>query len=374
MNYSDPNIEINHLEVIEAAPESILITDSNLDAPGPFIVYVNPAFERMTGWAKTEILGKSPKLLQGPKTNLKVFDDLREKLYSDQVWEGQTINYRKDGSDFWMEWSIVSLKDPQGNTYLYLAIQRDISARVEAELHLQEAQAAEKAAERARANLSRYFPQKIVETLSNKDHPLGIVRRQDLAVLFADIIGFTKLSEELEPEQVIDILRDVHKLTEQIIFKWDGFIEGYIGDAILAVFGFPESEGKNARNALACGYELLSALEHWNKDRTSVGLQPINFGIGLNHGPVVLGDIGTENQVEFTVIGDTVNIASRLQQSSRALQCDIVVSRDLVDAVVKELGEKESSHLIDRLQPQEKIDIRGRANGIEISTFNVQKN
>ena len=360
--------------MIEAAPESILITDSNLDAPGPFIVYVNPAFERMTGWAKTEILGKSPKLLQGPKTNLKVFDDLREKLYSDQVWEGQTINYRKDGSDFWMEWSIVSLKDPQGNTYLYLAIQRDISARVEAELHLQEAQAAEKAAERARANLSRYFPQKIVETLSNKDHPLGIVRRQDLAVLFADIIGFTKLSEELEPEQVIDILRDVHKLTEQIIFKWDGFIEGYIGDAILAVFGFPESEGKNARNALACGYELLSALEHWNKDRASVGLQPINFGIGINHGPAVLGDIGTENQVEFTVIGDTVNIASRLQQSSRALQCDIVVSRDLVDAVVKELGEKESSHLIDRLQPQEKIDIRGRANGIEISTFNVQKN
>jgi len=162
LNYSDPNIEINHLEVIEAAPESILITDSNLDAPGPFIVYVNPAFERMTGWAKTEILGKSPKLLQGPKTNLKVFDDLREKLYSDQVWEGQTINYRKDGSDFWMEWSIVSLKDPQGNTYLYLAIQRDISARVEAELHLQEAQAAEKAAERARAIFPGTFHKRLL--------------------------------------------------------------------------------------------------------------------------------------------------------------------------------------------------------------------
>jgi PAS domain S-box-containing protein len=373
LTHSNPKIEINYLDVIEAAPESILITSSDLDDPGPSIVYVNPAFERMTGWDKTEILGKSPRLFQGPKTNLKIFSDLRKKLYSNQVWEGQTINYRKDGSVFWMEWSIVPLKNQEENTYQYLAIQRDISARVEAELRLQEARAAEQAAERARANLSRYFPPKIVDTLADKDRPLGIVKRQNLAVLFADIMGFTKLSGVLEPEQVIEILRDVHKLTEQIIFKWDGFIEGYIGDAILAVFGFPESGGKNASNALSCGYELLSALEHWNKDRTRVGLHPVHFGIGINYGPVVLGDIGTENQVEFTVIGDTVNTASRLQQSTRTFQCDIVVSKNLVDAVLKECGREESSHLIDRLHLQGKIDIRGRAQGIEVSTFNWQK-
>ena len=249
--------EIELLAVIEAIPESILITGSELDEPGPLIVYVNPAFQKMTGWTKAEVLGKSPRIFQGPKTDLLIFSDLKEKLQSDQFWEGQTINYKKDGSEFWMEWSIVPLKDKDGDIYQYLAVQRDVSARVEAALRLQEAQAAEQKARQAQANLSRYFSPKLVEILANKYQPLGKVRRQNLAVLFADIVGFTNLSETLEPEQVIEILRDIHSWAEQIIFKWNGSIEGYIGDAILAVFGFPEIGEKDASDALSCSFELL---------------------------------------------------------------------------------------------------------------------
>ena len=141
--------DINHFAVIEAAAESILITGSDLDCPGPSIVYVNPAFERMTGWSKAEIYGKSPRILQGPKTDLQVFSDLREKLSSNKVWEGQAINYRKDGSEFWMEWSITRLNDEQGKAYQYVAVQRDISSRIEADGLLYKAIDATHAAEQA---------------------------------------------------------------------------------------------------------------------------------------------------------------------------------------------------------------------------------
>jgi PAS domain S-box-containing protein len=171
----------------------------------------------MTGWSRAEVLGRSPRILQGPKTDLRVFADLREKLHSGAIWEGQTINYRKDGSEFWMEWSIVPLRNERGETIQYVAIQRDVSARVEAERRLQEAQDARSRADRARANLARYFSPKLVETLAAKDEPLGPVRRQDLAVLFADVVGFTALSESLEPEQVMELLRDIHSWMEKVV-------------------------------------------------------------------------------------------------------------------------------------------------------------
>jgi PAS domain S-box-containing protein len=363
--------DIDPAAVIEAAAESILITTTDLDAPGPAIVYVNPAFERMTGWSSSEVLGKSPRKFQGPKTDLRVFSDLREKLLSKRLWEGQTINYRKDGSEFWMEWSIVPLKNERGKVYQYVAIQRDVSARVEAERSLQEAQAAERVAERARANLARYFSPKLVETLAAKDQPLGAVRRQNLAVLFADIVGFTRLSETLEPEQVLHILREIHSWMEKAIFKWDGSIEGYIGDAVLAIFGFPEAGEKDATNALSCAYELLTAAQQWNQERTDKGLSPIHIGMGMHYGPVVLGDVGTKEFVEFTVIGDTVNTASRLQQATRALHCDLVVGQELVNAVKGENEREDTEYLLEQLQKHGDFAIRGRTQAVEIWTLKM---
>jgi len=364
-------LDIDSAAVIEAAAESILVTTADLDAPGPEIVYVNSAFERMTGWSRREMLGKSPRILQGPETDLRIFHDLRETLVSGKTWEGRTINYRKDGSKFWMEWSIVPLTNERGETHQYVAIQRDVSARIEAERRLREAQAGERVAERARANLARYFSPKLVETLAAKDQPLGAVRRQNLAVLFADIVGFTRLSETLEPEQVMELLRDIHSWMEKAIFKRDGSIEGYIGDAVLAIFGFPEAGGKDATNALSCAYELLAATGHWNQGRMDRGLSPIHIGMGLHYGPVVLGDVGTEEYVEFTVIGDTVNTASRLQQATRSLRCDLVVGRELLDAVKGEAGCGETEALLRRLQRHGDLAIRGRTRPVEVWTLTV---
>ena len=106
-----PSTAFDPWTLLEQMTESVLVTTPELDRPGPEILYVNPAFEAMTGWSRDEMLGKSPRILQGPNTDLTVFGNLRQCLANGQVWHGQTINYRKDGSAFVMEWSIAPLVD-----------------------------------------------------------------------------------------------------------------------------------------------------------------------------------------------------------------------------------------------------------------------
>jgi class 3 adenylate cyclase len=310
--------------------------------------------------------------LQGPKTDHRIFADFEEKLHSGKIWEGRAINYRKDGSEFWMEWSIVPLRTDEGRIYQYVAIQRDVSARVAAQLRLQESEAAQRVADRARANLARYFSPALVEILAAKDQPLGPVRRENLAVLFADIVGFTKLSESIEPEQVIEVLRELHSWMAKAIFEWGGSIEGYIGDSVLAIFGFPESGNQDGTNALSCAYDLLAATQDWNRARSEKGLSPIGVGLGLNYGPVVLGDVGTGEYLEFTVIGDTVNTASRLQQATRHLDCDLVVGQELVDAVKVENDGQFAANLLNRLQHYGDFAIRGRSKAVDIWTLTMR--
>jgi class 3 adenylate cyclase len=106
-----------------------------------------------------------------------------------------------------MEWSITPLKDATGRTTHFVAVQRDVSARVEAERRIAEAREAAREADRKRANLARYFSPKMVEILAQKDRPLGRVRRQEIAVMFIDIVGFTAISEMLTPERVAALVR-----------------------------------------------------------------------------------------------------------------------------------------------------------------------
>ena len=136
--------DLDAMSLLEAMTESVLVTTTDLDSPGPSIVYVNPAFETMTGWSKEEVIGKSPRILQGPKTDHKIFIDLRERLAQGQTWVGQTTNYRQDGSEFVMEWSIVPIRDRRDVIYRYLAVQRDITKRVTIERDLAVARADER--------------------------------------------------------------------------------------------------------------------------------------------------------------------------------------------------------------------------------------
>ena len=169
------------------------------------------------------------------------------------------------------------------------------------------------AAERARNNLSRYFSPNIVELLAAQDEPLGAGRRETVAVLFADIVGFTRTAEVMAPEDVLALLREFHARMTAQIFASGGTVDQYMGDGIFAVFGVPTASPNDAANALNCAEMMLDALEQWNGEREANGDARVDMGVGLNYGPVVLGDVGSEHSMSFTAIGDTVNTAARLQ-------------------------------------------------------------
>ena len=189
------------------------------------------------------------------------------------------------------------------------------------------------AAERCRRNLSRYFSPPMAEFLSNKDEPLGPVRRQEVTIIFADLVGFTQIAESSSPEQVIEMLRGFHSRMSEIIFEHGGTIEKYIGDAVCAAFGVPDSSKTDPERAVTCVMEMCGALERWNKERVQEGGTPLRMGVGINSGPAVLGDIGVNHSMSFAVIGHTVNVASRLQTLTRDVQTSILISDNTAHAL-----------------------------------------
>jgi adenylate cyclase len=215
-----------------------------------------------------------------------------------------------------------------------------------------------KAAERARGNLARYFSPNFAAMLADRDEWLGAVRRQTVAVLFADIVGFTRMSEVMPPEAVVAMLRQLHDRMTAQIFACNGSIEKYAGDEIFAVFGIPEAGPNDAAHALNCAVRMLDALADWNRERTTAGEPPLALGI-INYGPAVFGDIGSEQSLAFSVIGDTVNTASRLQGLTRTLQTPLVVS-DAVVAAAKASGYVKALAALPHLHDRGARELRGR--------------
>jgi class 3 adenylate cyclase len=220
----------------------------------------------------------------------------------------------------------------------------------------------------ARANLSRYFSPRLVEELANKEQPLGPVRRQNVAVLFADIVGFTRISETQPPEMVMALLRDFHGRMETEVFSHNGVLEKFIGDAMLATFGVPNPTNRDAIDALDCARAMLDSLARWNAERMEVGQEPVRIGIGLNFGPAVLGDIGSERSMAFAVIGDTTNTASRLESLTRDLGCDIVASAAFMDAARRQASGGDA-RVLAGFQAGEEHKLKGREKKVLVWTF-----
>ena len=191
--------------------------------------------------------------------------------------------------------------------------------------------------ERERTNLARYFSPNVVEQLSKNDEPLKQVRNQNVAVLFADIVGFTAYADGRSPGEVITTLRQFHERMEREIFRHGGTLDKYLGDGLMATFGTPFAGDLDAVNALRSAQAMLASVDELNLERKPRGEPPIRISIGLHYGEVVLGDIGL-NRLEFAVIGTTVNAASRLESLTREFGCALIASDELVQQAHAEAG------------------------------------
>lgn len=189
--------------------------------------------------------------------------------------------------------------------------------------------------ERERANLSRYFSPNVVEELSQNDEPLKQVRKENIAVLFIDIIGFTKFASGRDPYEVIEVLRGFHARMEAEVFHNHGTLDKYLGDGLMATFGTPVPTPLDAVNALSCARSMVDIIDRWNLERRRAGEQEIQVGIGVHYGPVVLGDIGA-NRLEFAVIGDAVNVAAKLEAMTRETGVRVVVSDELRERALRQ--------------------------------------
>ena len=217
-------------------------------------------------------------------------------------------------------------------------------------------------AERERTNLARYFSPGLVDELAGQRDSMQKDTVQDAAVMFLDIRGFTAFAEQLSPETTLELLRSFHRRMSQQVFAHGGTLDKFIGDGLMATFGVPRKGPNDATNAVLCALAMRQLMQEWNAERARQGWQPIDIGIGIHYGSVVMGNIGTEERLEFAVIGDTVNVASRIEHLSRALHTEIVLSDDVVAAAHSEIG---TNHpIFDGFREAPEQNLRGRLTGM----------
>ena len=181
--------------------------------------------------------------------------------------------------------------------------------------------------EAAVAEFSRFVNPHVVKQLLEQG---GIkTERRDVTLLFSDIRGFTTLSETRSPEEVVDLINRYFTLQVEVVFRNGGTLDKYIGDCIMAIWGAPLDDAQHARNAVACALDMADALQAFKKE---LGAEHLEFdvGIGLHSGPAVVGFIGSRKR-EYTAIGDTVNVASRIEGLTKDAKRRILVSKETKD-------------------------------------------
>ena len=167
----------------------------------------------------------------------------------------------------------------------------------------------------------RYVSAVVVEEILKRKNGLKLAGdKKRVTVLFADLRGFTKMSEKMDPAVLIKELNEYFQDMIQVIFKHEGTLDKFIGDAIMAVWGSPLTHEGDPVHAVAAACEMQQALVKLNERRVAAGKPPLHVGIGINTGEAVVGNLGSSDRMEFTVIGDTVNTASRIEHSTLAGQ------------------------------------------------------
>ena len=203
-----------------------------------------------------------------------------------------------------------------------------------------------------RKTLLKYLSPQLVETIMQDFNWASLrAEKRSLTVLFSDIRGFTSISEKLPPEAVVTTLNEHLNMMVSVIFKYHGTLDKFIGDCVMAFWGAPLAQPNHAELAARAALDMLEGLEKLNRKWQSEGRPTLQIGIGINTGEMLFGNIGSEQRMDFTVIGDNVNLGSRLESATKELHASIVIS----DATYQQIRDKA------QVRPLGEISVKGKA-------------
>jgi len=224
----------------------------------------------------------------------------------------------------------------------------------------------ERYARRIRAMFSNYVTEKLVsEMIKNPGMAKLGGERREVTVLFSDVVGFTSFSEKHSPEEVVAILNEYLGAMTNIIFKWEGTLDKFVGDAIVAFWGAPMRQENHAELAVRCSIEMVKRLERLQRKWKVEGKPILDSGIGLNTGEVLVGNIGAEGKkMDYTVIGDHVNLGSRIEGLTRKYKTHILIS----EFTLEKIKEAIESGTLYRLQVKEleKVVVKGKEKPVKV--------
>lgn len=204
----------------------------------------------------------------------------------------------------------------------------------------------------------RYVPKEVIDTFFQNPESMLVGENRVLAILFSDIRGFTTISERMKPEEVVASLNAYFGLMVDLITTRRGIVDKYIGDAIMAFYGAPVRHGDDAWQAVESAFDMLEGLVRFNAGQRGHGRPEFRIGIGINYGLVTVGNIGSEKKMDYTVIGDMVNLAQRLEELTKFYKEPLVFSGSVHRAV----RERAPCRRLDR------VAVRGKSQAVELWT------
>jgi len=217
---------------------------------------------------------------------------------------------------------------------------------------------AQKRERKIRQIFQKYVPQELIDRFFQNPESMLVGENRELSVLFSDIRSFTTISESMRPDELVQSLNRYFSIMVDIIYSRGGVIDKYIGDAIMAFFGAPVKHENDGQQSLEAALDMIEALETFNKEQRERGAPEFKIGIGINYGLVTVGNIGSERKMDYTVIGDMVNLASRLEGQTKPYHEQLIFS----DFLKEQLNASTPIRLVDC------IAVKGKTKGVRIYT------
>ncbi len=270
---------------------------------------VNPVGRRIFGLGDDEWHGRTIDALLG----------------GDNAWllDAVTGNRFETGAGIWMDRELVGVTGERTSVNLTAVPLKDREAASDGLMLILEDITREK---RFKGTMVRFMSDSVVEQLMDLDETVLGGATQEVTIVFSDIRGFTKLSESLGAQDMVAILNNYFSNMVDIIFEHGGTLDKFIGDAIMAVFGAPIVALHDTDNAVTAAVEMLKRLREFNVNQTAEGRPQINIGVGIDTGAVIAGTIGSPRRMDYTVIGEHVNLASRIESANKYYGTRILIS------------------------------------------------